>query len=147
MIIPLTQGKVAIVSRIDYTHLSKFKWAVNCNGGRWYAVRSGRIHMHREILGFPAEVDHKNHDTLDNRRCNLRACTSAQNNWNRRKITAIATSSRYKGVCFEKTRGKWKAVIQGRCIGHFECEHQAALAYNERAKLLFKQFACLNEVT
>jgi hypothetical protein len=42
--------------------------------------------MHRLLINAPAEVvvDHKNGDGLDNRICNLRACTNIQNLRNRK---------------------------------------------------------------
>jgi hypothetical protein len=86
--IPLTQGKVAIVDDEDFASISSFKWcAMKVRGGKYYAIRSARIAgkkcqvlMHRVIGGTATtpEVDHENNDGLDNRRQNLRPCTSQQ---------------------------------------------------------------------
>lgn len=50
------------------------------SNGNWYA-RSGGIFLHRLITQCPDgfEVDHQNHDGLDNRRANLRVGTHAEN--------------------------------------------------------------------
>lgn len=94
-IIILTQGKTAIVDDRDYNVLSRFRWHANSCNGHWYATTrlpSQRTNckttrMHRMILAEPGglEVDHINGDGLDNRRCNLRVATHAQNLWNQKK--------------------------------------------------------------
>lgn len=90
--IPLTQGKYALVDDQDYDMLIKIKWcAERCSTVKenFYARnRALNIKMHRLILGLGKSHlvgDHINHNTLDNRRCNLRAVTKAENNRNRRK--------------------------------------------------------------
>jgi hypothetical protein len=42
--------------------------------------------MHREVTGAPKGqvVDHVNHNTMNNRRCNVRICTDRQNQANKR---------------------------------------------------------------
>src|ERR1700676_5360894 len=85
--IPLTQGKVALVSDRDYPVVRHFSWfAQSNNGGNWYAGtrHSGKtILLHRLLTGFPPfKLDHKNRNGLDNRRCNLRPATSSQNSAN-----------------------------------------------------------------
>lgn len=52
-------------------------------------------------------VDHINHNTLDNRKCNLRIVTKQQNNQN---ITPH-TASGVAGVYQNKKSGKWYAKI------------------------------------
>ena len=77
--IELTQGQVALVDDRDYDELSRFKWyALRDHGGTFYAQRHAprvdgkqrTILMHRVILDVQPgqDVDHANHDTLDNRR-------------------------------------------------------------------------------
>ena len=157
-LIPLTKGKFAIVDPHDYPWLSKFKWHVVTQNGYFYACRrpsvgefrtSRSVWMNREILNAPPRllVDHHNHDTLDNRKSNLRLATYAENGYNRRKLKK-SKSSRFKGVSFHKKRNVWRAVISttGRSIhlGEFKSELQAAKAYDGAAKLHFKDFANLN---
>lgn len=98
-------------------------------------------------------VDHINHDTLDNRRQNLRVVTRRQNQANMRKCSK-ATSSKYKGVSWDKSRNKWMAAlgpkVEGKTrrihLGRFDREEDAALAYNKGASALFGVFAKLNKV-
>ena len=99
------------------------------------------------------KVDHRDGNTLDNRRENLRVATAAQNVRNARKKRS-ATTSRYKGVFF--TRGRkgrslskpWQAQIRrggkNRYLGCFETAEAAALAYDTAARETFGEFACLN---
>lgn len=96
--IPLTQGQFALVDDEDYAELAQFKWYAAWAPKMWgfYAVRKVRLpggrqrteSMHRRIVGLKygdrLQVDHRNHDTLDNRRANLRAVTNRENNENRR---------------------------------------------------------------
>lgn len=159
--IPLTQGKVALVDNADYDWLNQHKWHANedCSGN-FYAARNlplgnGKyyhIRMHRQILGLKRgdkrEIDHKNHKTLDNRRINIRICTHQQNLMNHKLHSN--TSSKYKGVYWDKQHKKWRARIyikgKRKHLGRFEDEKQAALAYNEAAKKYYGEFAFLNKI-
>jgi hypothetical protein len=77
------------------------------------------IKLHRWILGVTKSsdfVDHINHDTLNNRRSNLRVVDCSFNTLNRKGADSKNHSSGYLGVTYEKNRAKWKAYlnIQGR---------------------------------
>lgn len=74
----------ALVDEDDYEVLNRWTWTVKAFQGCHYALRkyvhygkTNWIRMHREIMNHPKgkEVHHKNHDTLDNRKCNLVALT------------------------------------------------------------------------
>lgn len=93
--IPLTQGQVALVDEEDYERVNAFKWNArwSSHNKSFYATRSVRnhasrktIYMARFIMNTPIGLfcDHINMNTLDNRKINLRNCTQAQNNINRR---------------------------------------------------------------
>lgn len=56
------------------------------------------------------EVDHINHDKLDNRRSNLRICNHAENGKN--LSLKRNNTSGFPGVHFDKTRLKWVARIK-----------------------------------
>lgn len=93
-------------------------------------------------------IDHINHDTLDNRRINLRRATFSENSCNQRKLKA--SSSIYKGVSWKKAEQGWRASVRkGPTILRselFQNERDAALAYNEMAARLHGEFALLNKV-
>ncbi len=104
-LIPLSQGKFAIVDAEDYDRLSSYKWAVSKKRNNWYAKgRCGglTIKMHRVIMGLKKgdgkEVDHRNGNGLDNRKENLRLCSHAENLRNQRRAFSPKYTSQRKGV-------------------------------------------------
>lgn len=139
--IPLTQGKFALVDDEDFEYLNQFKWTII---KRTYAGRRDGILMHRVIMNTPSgmETDHINGDGFDNRKINLRICTRAENGRNMKKRKD--GSSRFKGVCWDKSRGTWNARVQEKFIGRFFDEENAALAYDKKARELFGEFARTN---
>lgn len=149
-VIGLTRGMFALVDESDYAELSQYHWYMEKRFHNCYAVRTFRrkqIRMHRHITEPPEGlvVDHIDNDGLNNRRSNLRICTTKQNARNARSHKG---TSKYKGVSWYKQRKKWNAniICDGRqkTIGYFENEIDAALAYDEYAKKLFKEYAYLN---
>jgi hypothetical protein len=85
-------------------------------------------------------VDHINGNGLDNRRCNLRICTPAQNGLNSRP--RVDGKSRFKGVFPHGDR--WRAKVGGRHLGLFDDEVEAAKARDRLARKLHGKFARLN---
>ena len=146
--IPLRAGLVTLVDDDVYEWASDLKWRVVSNRGNLYAVRGHRsTYLAREIMGAPrANIDHVNGNTLDNRRANLRACSSTENSYNQKKV--LGTSSRFKGVTWDKDIKKWRAMIrfQKRLVhlGSFASEIEAALVYDRSALGYFRQFARTN---
>ena len=158
--IPLTRSMVALVDDEDFEWLSQWKWCVSPSGsGIPYAVRGptvsekkdGRkslISMHRVIMQTPngLQTDHINHNTLDNRRSNLRIVNSSQNHHNMR--CGCRGNSRFKGVYWYSDKRKWVAGIRVDKkqihISCFDDEVEAAKAYDEKAREFFGEFACTN---
>ena len=151
--VPLTQGYVAIVDDGDYEELMQYKWHAHKVTRSIVAERTEcgkKIMIHRHIMQAPPGmvVDHANHDTLDNRRSNLRVCSSRENQRNRRKVSGC--SSEFKGVCWNKLRKRWQVRIQADdrriALGNYENERDAARVYNIAAVEYFGEFAVLNDV-
>ena len=142
-LIPLTQGKFTKVDNDDFDRLKDICWAFGAN---MYVRNDSFGSLHRYIMNAPdgMDVDHINHDTLDNRKNNLRICTRQQNLWN----TKPYGSCKYKGVCWDKHRNKWLSYVTFEnkfiTLGRFNTEEEAARAYDTKAKELFGEFAYLN---
>lgn len=162
--LPLTQNQFAIIDLED-ADLASFDWYAQYSPiiDGYYAGRSlggrgnrKRVQMHRQILervlnielNRRDRVDHINHNTLDNRRCNLRLATPAQNGQNMR--LAKNNTSGYKGVFWDRATNKWRAKIHfnGKCLclGTYQETIDAAKAYNKAAVEYFGEFAFLNDV-
>ena len=152
--IPLTKGKVPLVSDCDYAYLKRWKWCFSDGyavRGQWHKGRTHIVRMHivvatRAGRATERDVDHRNRNTLDNRRCNLRPATRHQTVGNV-GLRADNTSG-FRGA--SRFRNKWQAgiVVNGKRehIGHYDSKRDAALAYNKRAREVFGSFAFLNAV-
>jgi len=149
--IALTQGKGALVSDIDYAFLSKITWHANRTPygsfyarGRW---QGQRVYMHQLIAerrGDQCEdVDHRNGDTLDNRRSNLRPATHQQNMRNMRKD--VKSMSGVRGVHRNKSRWIARLTINGKglCFGTYDTIAEAAEARRQAEQQYFGEFANL----
>lgn len=154
--IPLTRGYAALVDKDVFEEMSQYKWhTVGYDNGDVKAARTVNIngkrtnvYLHRAIMGFPDSdmvVDHINHNTLDNRRENLRICTLSHNS--RNKGAQRSRGIPYKGVTFmhdkyaaQINKGKGKSPH----IGLFETAEEAAHAYDREAIKIFGEYAATN---
>ena len=145
--IGLTQGKVTLVDDEDYDVLRHYNWHARRLPFTFYAKRNvpkpgggqKTVYMHgivlAEKLGRPIAPgmmpDHIDGNGLNNQRYNLREATVGQNGRNCRKHSANP-SSKYVGVSWHKTVGKWQVNIRvnGKKVhlGYYETELAAALA-------------------
>jgi hypothetical protein len=153
-LIPLTKGRFATVSNVDFKKVSRFNWNYCKNGNNEYALSfSGpkkarrTISMHRLVKGFPdSRVDHEDGNGLNNCRSNLRVATQSQNMANARKRND--NNSGFKGVSWKRPSRKWCAQINpGRVIhlGLFKSPTDAAVAYDQAAIKHFGAFAKTNK--
>lgn len=147
----LGHGKFSLIDFDDEAIAAQRSWCCDKNGYAVGSINGKSVFLHRFLLDLPVgvETDHANHNTLDNRRCNLRPATRSQNFGNKLK-TRIGATSRFKGVSRVKKTGKWQA--QSRTsektiyLGKFSTEIEAAQAYNNYAMKRWGEFALLNQL-
>lgn len=153
----------AFVDDEDFEWLSRYNWRPSIIKKSIYACRrrlanesgpAGRL-MHRELLSHYGllksnmQVDHIDGNGLNNQKLNIRNCTQSQNNHNcKKRKPQRPTTSKYKGVSWNKERNKWRAYfeIKGKTfwIGRYVNEEDAARAYDRKALEMAGEFARTN---
>jgi hypothetical protein len=122
------------------------------NGYRLIGLRGyGQVGAHRLAwihaygpIPDGMEIDHINGDPSDNRLCNLRLATSAQQKMN--KVVQSNNRSGLKGAYFHACRKgrKWRSQIKANgtlhFLGYFETAEEAHEAYVAASRRLFKDF-------
>lgn len=135
------------------------RWSIEINNKSYPRARLIFLWHHGWL---PNIVDHRDRITVNDKIENLRAANHSQNSRNR--TSHKNSTSKYLGVALsiEKskrfstklnewvyyTRTSWRACIsvngQSKILGRFKTEIEAAICYNEAAKIHHKEFANLN---
>ena len=134
MQIPLSSkvrtGYVAIIDDDDYELVQGYRWRVLKASRRFYAIcslyqkgKKSALLMHRLIAGANKGqvVDHKNNDTMDNRRVNLRICTSSQNAMNSKVRKHNKTGVRNVKIEVRNGIQNLRAVVTANGVVHRKC--------------------------
>lgn len=153
-LITLSQGKIAKIDDEDFERVSKYKWCVSNSGTQLYAMtnlprvngkRTGKLYLHRFIMGNPPGmlIDHRNYDTLDCQKSNLRVCSKSQNGQNVRGARCHSKSG-VRGVYKHNVNPSWVAEIRVNRIkinlGSFPTIDLAASAYAIANQKYFGEF-------
>lgn len=150
--IPLTQGYEAIIDAIDVGLADQFNWYAYVGRTTVYALRRDHlpdgtrphVRLHSVIMKVPCgfQVDHIDLNGLNNTRSNLRKATPSQQVWN--QGLRVSNNSGFKGVCWDKRRMKWRAVIKINrkqvYLGQHDHAEDAHAAYVEASKRLHGDF-------
>jgi hypothetical protein len=148
--IPLADGRTSLIDAEDYPLVKAYPWATS--GHRYVRTRhyfGGKVYsllMHRIVMMLPHEgervVDHINHDSLDNRKANLRVCTHQQNIFN--SPISRASTSGVKGV-WRNGKYRWTANVRKNGVNYgksFRNKEDAAAWVREKRIELHGEFAC-----
>ena len=143
----------AIIDTEDLDKVKDIKWKLSTSG---YAMNtpSGSVaergpnkHMSRIIYGEERltpelYVDHINHNTLDNRKCNLRAATKSENAMN--SISLGKEGSNTVPGVYERSPNRFTAIIKYQQytihLGIFDIHDEAVFARWIAEYLLFSDF-------
>ena len=144
---------VTLVDDEDFERVDQFKWHVGKDKNIYYAKRNIAISeekhtlqkLHRFIINITdpkIQIDHKNGDSLDNRKENLRLATGQENSRNRKKRND--NTSGYKGVSWNRERQKFVASIKFNSkilfLGYFDTAEEASSVYETKALKEFGEF-------
>lgn len=150
----------ALVDDEDYEKVIQYKWVfyqeypvtlININSESKHIFLHHFILLDKLLEGF--QIDHKDLNKFNCQKGNLRYATHAQNCMNKSKIhkydgAKVRSTSKFKGVSWQLYSWMVRIAVNKKqyYIGKFDSQEEAAQAYNIAAKILHKEFACLNEV-
>lgn len=128
----------------DYDKIKDYRWYKDQNG--YCSNRHLGIYAHRIIMDCPngMVVDHINHNTLDNRKANLRICTQQQNLFNNHQPVG---ESGHKGIsiCKRNTIRPYMASIKingkAKYLGCFTTLEEAIKVREEAEEKYFGEYA------
>jgi len=149
-------GYKVLIDAEDYEKVIKYKWNIHKEKAKknyFYFHHTYRdnnkknsLLLHRMLLNLELHdgfvCDHINGNTLDNRKCNLRKCTVAENARN----SKISKNNRtgLKGVSYKKKDNKYQGSIQVNkkyiYLGYFKTPQEAHSAYCEASLIYHKEF-------
>lgn len=157
--VPLSQGLFAVIDAEDAELVGQHNWFATLKRGGYFHANTnihtpqgkrvlgmhGLIIYGPELQGHSRLVDHQNHDTLDNRRHNLRPASPRQNAANRRASGACS----FLGVAWHRRTSKYQVQIRSESgrntyIGVFTDPVEGARAYDAAARERHGEFANLN---
>ena len=127
----------ALIDLDDVELCKQFKWYLSHN-----YVTTQSISLHRMIMDCPNDmvVDHINHNTLDNRKENLRICTNQENLWN----SSMYNDNEYRGT-YKTSNNKYIARIRYNqetiYLGTFDTQEEAFEVYKHKSIELYKEFS------
>ena len=133
----------------DFDFFNQWSWF--CSNNYCYRGRGGSVqYLHIEIMKRESmydsekEIDHKDRDTFNCQKENLRIANRSQQNSNTQYPIG---KSGYRGVLERKSGWIARIGVNGRRIqlGPYKTVIEAAKAYNRLAESYYGEFATLNE--
>lgn len=143
----------------DLDKIKKYYWSKLYVNDLCYAVTKRKINginksllMHRLVMGVldnpNVEVDHIKHNTLDNRKSQLRIGTKWENNLNHGLF--VNNTSGYSGVQWDKKNKRWYATItyngEHYWLGYYDKKEDAINARKYAEDYYFKEWSYDNSM-
>ena len=147
------KGETFVFDIEDYERVKQLCWHITPKG---YVMSRApwnpKLNMHRYLMGVDADssimIDHINHNTTDNRKCNLRLVSCSENRANTQATSRNHTG--VVGVSRDKTRNKWKAELTFKGITHhlgrFDSFDDAVAARKAAEEKYFGQYSYDNSI-
>lgn len=106
------------------------------------------LFLHQFIMNAEGKtVDHRDNDTFNNRKSNLRISTDSDNSKNRKSKNKNNTSG-YRNVSWSKSENKWLVQLQinkkNTVLGKFDNVHEAGEFAKEMREKYYGEFAGKN---
>lgn len=133
-----------IIDTEDLGRLQEFSytWCVTKSKGRSFYAYAGRkergkqfnVLLHRFIMNPPSDmdIDHISHNTLDNRKSNLRITTRLGNHHNRR--AKLSRDEDLLNIYWDDEKGMWNVIVDNKFIGYFK-DLDEAKSVRDRARI------------
>jgi hypothetical protein len=150
-----TPAQSFLIDDDDYERVIALKWYKLKNGYIAHVFKENRksrcIYLHRFIMNLISNnrkivIDHINHILTDNRKENLRICSSANNNHNRNIASNNKTG--LKGVCENHNKFQTQINFNNHVfyLGVNADKQFAGYLYDYFARKLFGDFVLCNNV-
>ena len=135
-------GERFFFDKEDFLKIKDYWWIKTKDGYTYHYAK--KMTMHRLVTNCPKglEVDHINHNTSDNRKCNLRICTHQENMMNqthRRKNKQLFT-----GVYYTPKTNRYIVTItkngDKKYLGSYKDKDEAIRIRKQAEKDMFGEF-------
>lgn len=140
-----------IIDIEDYDLVKNYQWHIeNSRAGLQYGQanlkndnpKGKTIRMHRLLIPNAEQIDHINHNGLDNRKANLRICNNRENNCN--KHFQMNPKSGYTGIRYNEKVGSYyvRIMVQKKeiSLGHYKTLEDALEARKQGEIKYFGNF-------
>ncbi|NLF02335.1 MAG: hypothetical protein GX601_15295 [Anaerolineales bacterium] len=151
--LPVSPNHIALVDDADYDRAARYAWFLSEDGEvAGFVPHEGRFQLVTlaDFILQPGPEERAERlqtvDRLDYRRQNLRLGTPRSGS--AQALTSTVLTAALKGVSWHRRKRKWQARIQQSGVrvhlGYFDSPYEAALVYDEAARIVFGPSADLN---
>ena len=137
-----------LVDEFEAKIVGSRNWHLDSHGYPQARMGARMVLAHHVVMWKPKgkQIDHINHDRLDNRKSNLRVVSHSQNRMNVGKYKNNSTG--FRGVYLHRGSGKYVASIQAdnvrRHLGRFDTTEEAVVAYEDAKKKYHGEYSFHN---